>query len=161
MIDFLKDPSRKFNAGFCLACNAPMTGITGPAGGVPDGAVMICAICSHAMQWDGTKVIELTPELMEELKLDESFKKAAMMARLFQEFKKGNRPKVIMLEPLEPEKCEECGKIDECRPYGKRKANGVRKWVCFSCARKDEKELSRAFDERMEGKNPTFPGEGQ
>jgi hypothetical protein len=85
-------------------------------------------------------------------------------SKLFQNFKKGIKPKisVIHLTPLEPEICEDCGKKDELRPYGKRKANGVRQWVCFPCARKDEAELHRAFEERIEGKNPvTFPGEGR
>ena len=62
--------------------------------------------------------------------------------------------RVIMLEPREPEVCEDCGKLDELRPYGHKKADGKRKWVCFPCAQKDEAELDRAFNERMEGENP-------
>jgi hypothetical protein len=62
--------------------------------------------------------------------------------------------KVIVVEPLPPEICEECGKLEELRPYGRKKENGVRKWVCFDCAAKDPAERDRAFDERIDGTNP-------
>ena len=60
-------------------------------------------------------------------------------------------PRIIVLETLPPEKCEDCGNLDELRPYGKRKANGARMWVCFDCAAKDPAERDRAFDERFRG----------
>lgn len=56
----------------------------------------------------------------------------------------------VLVEALAPEKCEECGNLEELRPYGKHKANGVRMWVCFDCAMKDENEASRAFAKRFE-----------
>lgn len=40
---------------------------------------------------------------------------------------------VIIIEPEEPQQCDDCGKIDELRPYGK---GG--KCICHSCAMKDE-----------------------
>lgn len=157
----MKQSQYRYKLGNCLACNKFMDSVTGPAGGVPNGSIMICAYCSHVMQWNGKKFIELSPEIMEEIKDMPDLKEALTRAKLFQAWKQKTKVHVIVLEPLEPEICEECGQFDECRPYGRRKANGIRKWVCFPCARKDEAELQKAFDERMEGKNPTFPGEGQ
>ncbi len=43
-------------------------------------------------------------------------------------------------------KCEECGKADELRPYGKNGAN-----VCFACAMKDEKNAMAMFIKRLDG----------
>jgi hypothetical protein len=62
-----------------------------------------------------------------------------------------SEPRVIVIEPMPPEICEACGKLDELRPYGKRKANGARLWVCFDCGMKDRAEVERALDERFRG----------
>jgi hypothetical protein len=43
-------------------------------------------------------------------------------------------------------KCEECGKVDELRPYGKNAAN-----VCFACAMKDEANAKAMFKKRVFG----------
>lgn len=37
-----------------------------------------------------------------------------------------------VIYPEAPRKCEMCGKVEECRPYG---PNGEQ--ICFSCAQKD------------------------
>ena len=37
-----------------------------------------------------------------------------------------------IIQEQEPECCEMCGKIDECRPYGPNDEN-----ICFDCAMKD------------------------
>jgi flavoprotein len=58
---------------------------------------------------------------------------------------------VLAVEP--DEKCEMCGEMKECRSYGPRKADGVRMRVCFDCAHKNEAELHRAFNERIEGRS--------
>jgi hypothetical protein len=42
--------------------------------------------------------------------------------------------------------CEDCGKIDELRPYGKNGAN-----VCFECAMKDEANAAAMFKKRIDG----------
>jgi hypothetical protein len=44
-----------------------------------------------------------------------------------------------------PMKCEDCGKMDELRPYGKNGAN-----VCFDCAMKDEANAEKMFMQRLE-----------
>jgi len=43
-------------------------------------------------------------------------------------------------------KCEDCGAIDELRPYGKNGAN-----VCFECAMKDEANAKAMFARRLAG----------
>ena len=47
------------------------------------------------------------------------------------------------ISPQMDEVCEECGKVDECRPYG---ANGEN--ICFDCATKDE-ETKAVTERRM------------
>jgi Zn-finger protein len=59
---------------------------------------------------------------------------------------------VVVLRELEPDICENCGKNDELRPYGKRKENGHRMWVCYDCGMLDKEEATKAFHERLEGK---------
>jgi hypothetical protein len=44
----------------------------------------------------------------------------------------------------EDRRCELCGKIDECRPYG---PNGEQ--VCFDCGMKDEKSAQRRFSRHV------------
>lgn len=45
-----------------------------------------------------------------------------------------------------PGKCEECGKVEETRPYGK---GG--KQVCFDCGMADEKTAMTMFAKRLSG----------
>jgi hypothetical protein len=45
-----------------------------------------------------------------------------------------------------PQKCEDCGVMDELRPYGK---NGA--MVCFDCAMKDEKNATAMFKKQLDG----------
>jgi hypothetical protein len=54
----------------------------------------------------------------------------------------------IIGHPVEaiPAKCEDCGKVDELRPYGKNGAN-----VCFDCAMKDEANAAAMFKKRLYG----------
>jgi len=53
---------------------------------------------------------------------------------------------VFIIEKEEPDKCEECGKIAELRPYGK---NGAR--ICYKCGMKDEETLKKEFEKRLFG----------
>jgi hypothetical protein len=55
---------------------------------------------------------------------------------------------IVVIEPTTPEKCEYCGKIAECRPYGENN-----KAICFKCAMKPEnreiadKKLEELFNQ--------------
>ena len=49
-------------------------------------------------------------------------------------------------EEAVPAKCEDCGKMDELRPYGKNAAN-----VCFDCAMKDEENAAKMFAQMLKG----------
>ena len=143
----------RFNSGACLNCGQPLTGITGPVTGPVEGSLMVCGDCGYVMEWDGEKNVELSAETMAEASQDPEVDKILAVTRVLRDLP-FTPQRVIMLEDREPEICEDCGKLDECRPYGHRKPDGKRKWVCFPCAKKDEAELSRAIDERMEGENP-------
>jgi hypothetical protein len=143
----------RFNSGACLNCGMPLTGVTGPARGPQKGSLMVCGSCGYVMEWDGEKNVECSAELMAEASQDPEVAKIFAVTRALRDLP-FTPERVIMLEPREPEICEDCGKLDELRPYGHKKEDGKRKWVCFPCAHKDEAELMRAFDERMEGENP-------
>jgi DNA-directed RNA polymerase subunit RPC12/RpoP len=145
--------SVRFNSGTCLHCGAPFTGLTGPAEQPTMGALMVCGDCGYVTEWDGEKHVELSETTMAEASANPEYAKLLAVTRALRALPRMPQ-RIIMLEPREPEICEDCGKLDELRPYGHKKADGKRKWVCFPCAHKDEAELNRAFDERIEGENP-------
>jgi hypothetical protein len=60
--------------------------------------------------------------------------------------------RVVVLEDEPEGVCEQCGRKDELRPYGKRKPSGERMRVCYACAMLDENEAARAFSEVLDGK---------
>ena len=53
-------------------------------------------------------------------------------------------PGVIQEEP--DRRCELCGKVDECRPYGPKG-----EWVCFDCAMKNEAAANRGVNKYIFG----------
>lgn len=57
-----KIETRKFKMGRCLNCRAPMSGLSGPKGAPKPGSVMVCAYCSHVMEWNGKKLAPLSDE---------------------------------------------------------------------------------------------------
>jgi hypothetical protein len=58
---------------------------------------------------------------------------------------------VLFIHEEEDGICEQCGRKDECRPYGKRLESGRRMRLCFECAMLDEDEAHRAFKELLDG----------
>jgi hypothetical protein len=64
---------------------------------------------------------------------------------LYQEYISMVPPKGFIAEE-EDRRCELCGKVDECRPYGPHGED-----VCFDCAMKDEKAAERQFAKRVLG----------
>jgi hypothetical protein len=125
-----------------------------------DGDVAICWECGEAMLFEGRGFRYPTPEEFQELMHDEDF--VATMAKVAVKLSGAQDPTAIIINdqgvatviaPTPDAICEMCGKTDELRPYGP-KNGGVRMKVCFSCAHKNEDELRRAFDERIEGRNP-------
>lgn len=52
----------------------------------------------------------------------------------------------LVIAVQEPEKCELCGAVEECRPYGPKGET-----VCFSCGMKDEEAARRAFRQLLNG----------
>jgi len=142
----------RFNAGTCLHCGEPLTGLTGPAERPIMGAFMVCGACGYVMEWDGEKNVEVSDEAMAAASADPHIDRLFAITRVLRKLPFAPK-RIVMLEPREPEICEECGKLEELRPYGHKKADGKRKWICFPCAHKDEAEMERAFDERMRGEN--------
>ena len=153
------------HAPHCLKCGVSLPfqdAIDGSGDKPHDGAVAICFECGEAMIFEGKSFRYPTPEEFGELMQDADFAKMLALVALKVAKPKPIDPVAVLVDPItgtrtilanEPdEKCEMCGNMDECRSYGPRKADGVRMRVCFPCARKDEAELERAFDERVEGR---------
>ena len=57
--------------------------------------------------------------------------------------KSGN---TFIIEPEPDRKCELCGAVEECRPYG---PNGEQ--ICFACGEKDPETTKKKLYERMTG----------
>jgi len=53
---------------------------------------------------------------------------------------------VAIIEGEDDRRCELCGKIDECRPYG---PNGEQ--VCFDCGMKNEAAAQRQMNKHLFG----------
>lgn len=51
-----------------------------------------------------------------------------------------NMSRYGVIEPTEDEKCQLCGKMDECRPYGPNGEN-----VCYECGMKDPAAVERGM----------------
>ena len=47
-----------------------------------------------------------------------------------------------------PQRCEMCGVIEECRPYGPNNEE-----ICFDCAMKDEETTKKKMDEYIFGES--------
>ena len=58
--------------------------------------------------------------------------------------------RLVVICPEKDDICEICGKLEELRPYGKRKTNGIRTRLCYDCMLKDEEEAKTAFFELMD-----------
>lgn len=57
-------------------------------------------------------------------------------------------PGVVLIEPEDDETCEDCGNVDETRPYG---PGGKR--VCFDCMMKDEDGAKERFYAMMDNED--------
>ena len=82
---------------------------------------------------------------------DAGLKHALKATKLYQAMRDKKPIKIIVLEDLQPEVCEECGQLQELRPYGVRKPNGVRKWVCMEL-REEESEGDGSRFRRADGR---------
>lgn len=51
---------------------------------------------------------------------------------------------VVVIMPQDPEKCELCGAVDECRPYGPKGEN-----ICFDCGMKHKETTNAAIEKLM------------
>jgi hypothetical protein len=147
----------------CLKCRAPLPyhdAFDGSDAKPHDGAIAICFECGEAMIFEGRGFRSPTAEEFSEMLGDNEF--AAALAAIAVKVSKAKDPAAVLIDPQtgratvlanEPDEvCEMCGKMDECRSYGPRKADGVRMRVCLDCADKDRAETERAMAERFEGR---------
>lgn len=77
--------SRKFQMGRCLNCGAPLTGVTGPEGDPDPGCVMVCAYCSHVMEWDGAKLAPLSDEAIDDIAGDPDVRDVVELTGLYRQ----------------------------------------------------------------------------
>ena len=138
-----------FAQGACLHCGKTLDRLAGPKSGPSKGSLMVCASCAYVMEWDGEKFAEMSAETLEEASKDPDVAQMLAVTRALRGLPR-IPDRVIMLEAREPEVCEDCGRLEELRPYG-RKIEGKRQWVCLDCAQKDPKNAEEAFEERIRG----------
>jgi hypothetical protein len=145
--------SRRLEQGACLHCGAALNAVTGPAERPAKGSIMVCGECGYIMEWDGERHVELSEAAMTELSADPHYEDMLAITRRLRDLPR-IPDRIVMLEAREPEICEDCGDLSELRPYGHKKSDGKRRWVCFRCAMRDTAETDRAIEERFEGRNP-------
>ncbi len=57
--------NRPFQQGLCLNCGTPLSATSAAHDRSPrKGSIMICLECSHVMEWDGARLIELSDEAL-------------------------------------------------------------------------------------------------
>jgi DNA-directed RNA polymerase subunit RPC12/RpoP len=148
----------------CLNCGKRLdghTGVSDRAATPKNGDVSICLYCGEPMIYTGKAFRLPTREEFGAMMTDENFARALAVVAT----RKTKDAVAVVIDPetgtrtvlaTTPDAiCEMCGKLDELRPYGPRKADGKRMVICFPCAHKDEAELQRAFLDRIEGRNPS------
>ena len=57
---------------------------------------------------------------------------------------------IVMIYPEESQQCDECGKIDELRPYGK---DGAK--ICWDCGQKNPRQTMRMMYLTLWDEEPT------
>jgi DNA-directed RNA polymerase subunit RPC12/RpoP len=78
-------PPVRFEQGRCLNCGRKLTGYSAfTAGGPSAGDVMVCGYCSHIMEWDGDRVVELSDQAVKDIAGDPDVLAALEFARHFQ-----------------------------------------------------------------------------
>jgi ribosomal protein S27E len=94
--------TRYFKQGHCLNCGAPLSGVTGPKD-VDPGSIMVCAYCSHIMEWTGDRLAELSDRAMRDIAGDPAVMAVVEATALFRVAQR-------------PARCAGCGASN---PYGK------------------------------------------
>jgi hypothetical protein len=83
--------SARIDQGACLNCGKPLTGAGSLyADRVPEpGDVLVCAYCSHVMEWTGERLAEPSDETLKVIAGDKRMLDAVAFSTAFQRFGKG------------------------------------------------------------------------
>jgi hypothetical protein len=112
----MSDPARhlsRFKSGHCTHCGHGLTGIGAPTADPPSpGDVMVCAYCSHVMEWTGDRVAELSDEAIKDIAGDPDMLAAVDFAAAFQAHYPKDRCLGCGTGQAQPGRirCERCGK---------------------------------------------------
>jgi hypothetical protein len=148
----------------CLKCGLPLPhqeAADGSRSRPKTGDVAICWECGEAMIFEGVSFrLPTKEEFTEIMEDDECSRILAAVAIKVSGVKdpaavifSAEAGRATVISPQPPAICEMCGKLDELRPYGPRKADGARLKVCMRCADKDPADALRAFLERLDGRD--------
>jgi len=84
--------TRRVDQGPCLNCGRTLTAASARHDHAPaKGAIMVCAYCSHVMEWTGERLTELSDEALEAIAGDPELVGLVNVTGLFQRWlaKKG------------------------------------------------------------------------
>lgn len=102
--------TRKFNQGRCLNCNAELSGLTGPEGEPDAGSIMVCAYCSHIMEWTGDGFAELSDQAIKDIAGDPAVLAVAEFTALYRKAYPEAACKCGALHEYGAIVCRKCGK---------------------------------------------------
>ena len=103
----------RFKQGHCLNCGHELTGISAQTRDQPKtGDVMVCGYCSHIMEFDGDKLVELSDEAMKDIAGDSDVLAAVDFAAAFQSTYPKDRCLGCGVGQIQPGRirCERCGR---------------------------------------------------
>jgi hypothetical protein len=103
--------SRRFEQGQCLNCGAPLSGVTGHRDGVDPGSFMVCAYCSHIMEWTGERLAELNDEAIQAIAGDPEVLAIVETTAKFRQAQRAAKCKGCgASNPYGKIRCEQCSK---------------------------------------------------
>jgi ribosomal protein L40E len=103
--------SRRFQQGACLNCGAPLSGVTGDRDGVDPGSIMVCAYCSHVMEWTGERLAELSDEAIKGIAGDPDVLAVVEATAMFRQAQPAAACKGCGASmPYGQMRCDKCGK---------------------------------------------------
>ena len=84
--------SHRLGLGPCLNCGQPLTGVgaLGSAALPSKGDLMVCLYCSHAMEWSGEALSELSDEAIKEMAGDPEMLDTIKFTSTYQKWARDN-----------------------------------------------------------------------
>jgi DNA-directed RNA polymerase subunit RPC12/RpoP len=112
----MSNPARhisRLTQGHCTNCGHELTGISAKTADQPKpGDVLVCGYCSHIMEWNGDKLVELSDEAMKDIAGDADVLAAVDFAAAFQATYPKDRCLGCGVGQIQPGRirCERCGR---------------------------------------------------